>query len=130
MLKRAQVQEVTGTRRAVPLRSGPRASHIDPDGPRALLERDGTAWKVSVLPPTRPRPEHFWVTYLPRHRKAPRASGPPVRSPAEVVIASPDRPKRGRGLTLLVSVASPPVISATPDCDGYVSTKVTSALDV
>ncbi|MCX4880576.1 DUF6087 family protein [Streptomyces sp. NBC_00847] len=42
--RRAADREVTGTRRAVPLADGARASHIAPDAPRALLEWDGHAW--------------------------------------------------------------------------------------
>ncbi|MBX9397179.1 hypothetical protein K4749_27180 [Streptomyces sp. TRM72054] len=44
--RRGAERQITGTRRAVPLRSGPRASHIDPDGPRALLAWNGTAWEA------------------------------------------------------------------------------------
>lgn len=42
--RREAEREIAGTRRVVPLTPGPRASHIAPDAPRALLEWDGTAW--------------------------------------------------------------------------------------
>lgn len=42
--RRAADREMTGTRRAVPLTDGARASHVAPDVPRALLEWDGHAW--------------------------------------------------------------------------------------
>ena len=42
--RRAADREITGTRRAVPLADGGRASHLAPDAPRALLEWDGHAW--------------------------------------------------------------------------------------
>ncbi|WEH18277.1 DUF6087 family protein [Streptomyces sp. VNUA24] len=42
--RRAAEREMTGTRRAVPLADGARASHVAPDAPRALLEWDGHAW--------------------------------------------------------------------------------------
>lgn len=85
--RRAAERQITGTRRAVPLRSEPCASHIDPDGPSALR-----------------------VTYLPGTGRRLGRSAPRVRSPAEVVIVSRDL-QRGstprHGLTLLVSVTTP-----------------------
>ncbi|WP_411577213.1 DUF6087 family protein [Streptomyces sp. HUAS TT20] len=42
--RREADRQITGTRRAVPLTPGPKAAHIDPEGPRVLLERDGHAW--------------------------------------------------------------------------------------
>ncbi|MGW7529868.1 DUF6087 family protein [Streptomyces sp. NPDC054783] len=42
--RRAADRQITGSRWAVPLASGSRAAHINPDGPRALLEWDGHTW--------------------------------------------------------------------------------------
>ncbi|MFJ4870480.1 DUF6087 family protein [Streptomyces sp. NPDC088757] len=39
--RRASDQQITGTRRAVPLAPGVNAAHLAPDEPRLLLERDG-----------------------------------------------------------------------------------------
>jgi hypothetical protein len=49
--RRAAERQITGIRRAVPLAPGPKASHVAPDGPRALLEWDGRTWAtVGVAP--------------------------------------------------------------------------------
>ncbi|WP_230396491.1 DUF6087 family protein [Streptomyces blattellae] len=49
--RRAADRQVTGARRAVPLAPGPKASHVDPDGPRALLEWDGHMWATVGIAP-------------------------------------------------------------------------------
>lgn len=49
--RRAAEREMTGTRRAVPLADGARASHVAPNAPRALMEWDGQTWvTVGVAP--------------------------------------------------------------------------------
>ncbi|MCZ0989525.1 DUF6087 family protein [Streptomyces diastatochromogenes] len=42
--RREADRQIVGTRRVVSLAPGPKAAHINPEGPRALLGWDGHAW--------------------------------------------------------------------------------------
>ncbi|MFJ9753097.1 DUF6087 family protein [Streptomyces chartreusis] len=73
--RRAAEREMTGTRRAVPLTDGARASHVAPDAPRALLEWDGHAWVTVGVAPNADAAREFLG-----HRPAPEPdSGPDDR---------------------------------------------------
>ncbi|MGW7170760.1 DUF6087 family protein [Streptomyces sp. NPDC054884] len=70
--RRAAQRQITGTRRAVPLADGARASHVAPNAPRALMEWDGQTWvTVGVAPNADAAKEFLGHVPEPAHESGP-----------------------------------------------------------
>ncbi|AXE87466.1 hypothetical protein C1703_20925 [Streptomyces sp. Go-475] len=76
--RRAAERQTTGTRRAVSLADGARASHVAPDAPRALMEWDGQTWvTVGVAPNADAAREFLGHVPAPAPESGPRPSEAP-----------------------------------------------------
>ncbi|WP_405653871.1 DUF6087 family protein [Streptomyces sp. NBC_00019] len=85
--RRAAERQITGTRRAVPLADGARASHVTPNAPRALLEWDGQTWVTVGVAPNADAAREFLG-----HEPAPAPENGPAAQPAPPGLG----PGRGR----------------------------------